>query len=277
MALPDLTQRVQKETLSLSDGTGITLERTPGVSDNEWEETKRWLEGNPEEARRMEMYTKDAANVRAHLQTQALADYYQGKLGYGDEQVTSRLVALEKNPEFAHIFEEIKRGGPQAAMAFYYNEPLMMKMSRAVGGVPEEARQSLEKVQSNPITFQEACKWGHLATVRDYIKANGQGDVDAKDSRGITGLAYAVGANRAAVVKELLESKADASKVDTSGGTALHYAAAYGRKELAEHLLACSPSSINAKNAQGQTPLALAAKNKQTAVAEFLKGKGAQQ
>lgn len=273
-AIPDLSAKVVKETLSLSDGTTLSLSRTAGISNNEWEETKKFLENNPEEARRWESYARDAAAVRSHLQTQTFQDYYQQKLSYGDEQVCSRMGSLERMPEFAHIFDDIKRGGQEAAMQHYHNEPLMMKLSRAVGGVPEETRDFLEQVQKTPITFQEACKWGNLKAVQEYLNANGDSSVDEKDAKGITGLGYAIGANRGAVVKLLIERGADPASVDSSGGNGAHYAAAYGRKELLEYLIDAG-CNMNGKNTQGQTPLALATKNKQVAVADFLKSKGA--
>jgi len=274
MSLPDLSTKVVKETLNLSDGTTLQLAKTPGVSDNEWDETKKYLESNPEEARRWESYAKDAGAMRAHLQTNCIQDYYQNKIGYGDEQVCMRMKSLERNPDFAHIFDDIKRGGSQSAMQHYYNEPLMMKLSRAVGGVPEEARDFLEKVQKSPITFQEACKWGNLKAAQDYLAANGDSSVDEKDSKGITALGYAIGANRGAVVKLLIEKGADPFSVDDSGNSGLHYAAAYGRKEMLDYLVSAG-GDINKKNTQGQTPLALATKNKQAATIDFLKSKNA--
>merc|ERR1712039_613625 len=107
---------------------------------------------------------------------------------------------------------------------------------------------------------------------RRLMQANGKNSIDNRDNKGITGLAYAVGANRTAVVKQLLADGASVNEVDTSGGTALHYAAAYGRKELTEFLLTAG-CQVNAKNTMGQTPMALAVKNKQTATADFLKSK----
>merc|ERR1712039_93824 len=244
------------------------------MSDNEWEETKKFLESNPEEARRWESYAKDSGAVRAHLQTSAFQDYYQNKLGYGDEQVSMKVKGLERNPDFVHIFDDIKRGGMQSAMQHYYNEPLMMKMSRAVGGVPEETRDYLEKVQKTPITFQEACKWGVMQAVQDYLAANGDSVVHEKDNKGITALGYAIGANRGAVAKLLIGKGADPFSVDDSGNSGLHYAAAYGRKEMLEYLMSAG-GDINKKNTQGQTPLALATKNKQAVTVDLLKSKKA--
>jgi len=274
MSLPDLSAKVEKETLSLSDGTSLQIARSAGTGDNEWADTKKWLEDNPEEARRWEAYAKDAGQVRRHLVTSAFQEYYQEKLNYGDEQLSSKIAALEHAPEFAHIFEDIKRGGAASAMLHYYNEPLMMQLSKAVGGVPEETRTYVEKVQSTPITFHEACKRGNMKAVQDYLSANGAGAVDEHDSKGITALGYAIGANRGAVVKLLIEKGADPLKVDASGCSGLHYAAAYGRKELTEYMLSAGADK-NAKNTQGQTPLALATKNKQSVTADLLKAKGA--
>mmetsp|Transcript_21246 Transcript_21246/g.31817 ORF Transcript_21246/g.31817 Transcript_21246/m.31817 type:complete len:277 (-) Transcript_21246:42-872(-) len=274
MSLPDLSVKVQKETLNLSDGTTLLLAKTPGQSDDEWKETKVYLENNPEEARRWDNYSKDAGAIRAHIQATTFQDYYQTKLSHGDEHVFGKLKALEHNADFSYIFDDIKKGGMQSAMAYYYNEPLMMKLSRAAGGVPEETRTYLEQVQKTPLTFQEACKMGDLKAAQDYINANGTESINDKDAKGITALAYAVGANRAAVVKYLLEQKASPSNVDNNGCSCLHYAAAYGRKELVEYFLSAG-ADINLKNTQGQTPLALATKNKQAAVADFLKSKGA--
>merc|ERR1712151_420367 len=112
---------------------------------------------------------------------------------------------------------------------------------------------------------------GDVKSIEAYLSAGN--DVDAKDAKGVTCLGYAVGANRSPVVKLLMDKKADPAAVDTSGGTAAHYAAAYGRKDLLEYLLK-SGVPVNKKNIQGQTPLALATKNKQTATIDLLKSKG---
>eukprot|EP00413_Alexandrium_margalefii_P008248 CAMPEP_0204529702 /NCGR_PEP_ID=MMETSP0661-20131031/10209_1 /ASSEMBLY_ACC=CAM_ASM_000606 /TAXON_ID=109239 /ORGANISM="Alexandrium margalefi, Strain AMGDE01CS-322" /LENGTH=273 /DNA_ID=CAMNT_0051535739 /DNA_START=67 /DNA_END=888 /DNA_ORIENTATION=+ len=263
------------ETLSLSDGTTVQVSKTPGMAAEEWKETKKMLEENPEEARRWETFVKDAKAVKGWMQQQCIQEYYQSKLSAGDEAITNKIMGLDKQPEFAHIFEDVKRGGVQAALQHSYNEPLMMKVNRAVGGIPEEVKDALAKMHSNPITLQEACKMGDLKAVKDSLEAgSGKMDLEAKDSKGVTCLGYAIGANRIAVVKLLLEKKADASACDSSGGNAVHYAAAYGRKELLECLIK-GGVSVNAKTTQGQTPLALATKNKQKEAIDILKGKGA--
>merc|ERR1712186_65274 len=118
-----------------------------------------------------------------------------------------------------------------------------------------------------------AAKMGDAKSVRDYLQASGS-DIEAKDAKGISCLGYAIGANRIAVVKLLMDKKANAAEVDTSGGSGIHYAAAYGRKDLLEFLIKAG-GNVNKKNTAGQTPLALATKNKQTATMELLKSKKA--
>merc|ERR1712066_1104044 len=156
-------------------------------------------------------------------------------------------------------------------MSHYYNEPLMLKMSRTMGGVPEEIQPVVEKLSTMPMTPQEAAKMGKVSAVESFLSAGN--DIEAKDSKGIPMMGYAVGASRTDVVKLLMDKKASVAAVDSSGGNALHYAAAYGRKDLAEYLCK-SGAEVNKKTTAGQTPLALAIKNKQTATIDLLKSKG---
>jgi hypothetical protein len=264
------------ESLNLSDGTSITLSRPPGTPVEEWNETKRYLEGNPEEARAMEIFYKDAKAMRTYMLQQAFQDYYKAKLSMGDQAVTESLTKLATDPEFVHIFEDAKREGTEAVLQHSYSEPLMTKLSRAVGGIPEETRDLLARINSNPLTIQEACKMGNLKAVEEYLNVT-EGtttqDLEAKDSRGVTCLGYAIGANRTAVVQLLLKHGANPWCCDSSGGTGLHYAAAYGRRELLEFLINAG-GDVNARNTQGQTPLALATKNKQREIIQLLKSRG---
>merc|ERR1740123_531485 len=114
---------------------------------------------------------------------------------------------------------------------------------------------------------------GSVKAMQDYLGASSSPDLDAEDAKGVSCLGHAVGANRIAVVKLLLAKKADPAACDASGGTALHYAAAYGRKELLE-LFVKGGLAINAKTVAGYTPLALATKNKQSDAMALLKSKG---
>merc|ERR1711972_221298 len=206
-------------------------------------------------------------------QTNAIQEYYEAKVAYGDDAFTAKLSALEKSPDFAPIFDDIKKGGVPAAMQYYYNEPLMLKMNRAIGGIPEEVKDKLTSLQKTPVTVHDACKMGDTKALTEFLSSPGSWDLEDKDAKGITCLGYAVGANRPEIVKILLEKKASATAVDSAGNSALHYAAAYGRTEMVKFLAASA--SVDATNKSGQTPLALALKNKMTEAADALKAKGA--
>merc|ERR1719428_1183819 len=120
-------------------------------------------------------------------------------------------------------------------MKHYQDEELMLKFSRAMGGIPDEVQPALKKINDSPLSLHEAAKMGDLKSVQEYLEK--KKPLDAHDPKGITALGYAVGANRIAVVKLLLDSRANPFAVDSQGNSALHYAAGYGRKELVEFLM----------------------------------------
>merc|ERR1712037_305475 len=153
------------------------------------------------------------------------------------------------------------------------DEELMLKFSKAMGGVPEELQSALKKINDTPLSLHEAAKMGDLKAVQEYLEK--KKPLDAQDPKGITALGYAVGANRIAVVKLLLDSRVNPFAVDSQGNSALHYAAGYGRKELTEYLLKTGGNVAQA-NAQGRRPLDVASQNKHEALIQVLRAHGAQ-
>merc|ERR1719440_1922768 len=149
----------------------------------------------------------------------------------------------------------------------------MLKVSQKMGGLPQELKPALEKIEQTPLNLHEAAKNGDLKAVNEYLN-KGQ-PLDAQDHKGITPLGYAIGANKIAVVKLLLDNRANAYAVDATGNCGLHYAAGYGRKELLEYLIKVG-ANVNQSNAQGQTPLAVATMNQQTASIQLLQQHGGQ-
>merc|ERR1719359_1630863 len=157
-------------------------------------------------------------------------------------------------------------------MKYYQDEELMLKVSQKMGGVPADVQNKVQKIQDTPLNLHESAKAGDLKAVNEYLAK--KQPLDTQDHRGITPLGYAVGANRIAVVKLLLDSRANPYAVDSQGNCGLHYAAGYGRKELLEYLLKTG-GNVNQSNAQGQTPLAVATMNKHAPTIEILKAAGA--
>merc|ERR1711988_220912 len=149
----------------------------------------------------------------------------------------------------------------------------MLKVSQKMGGVPSELQPVLKKIEETPLNLHEAAKNGDLKSVNEYLAK--KQPLDSQDHKGITSLGYAIGSNRIAVVKLLLDNRANPFSVDSNGNSGLHYAAGYGRKELVEYLIKVGASAAQT-NAQGQTPMSVATTNRQQVIIDLLKSKGVQ-
>lgn len=259
------------ESLTLQDGTKLDIARPGNIDDATWGEVRTYLEGNPDMAKSLQKFAKNPDAMRGFLQTQAIAEHYQTKLSGGDQGVQDKAKALEADPELAPIFEDIKKNGMEALMKYYQDEELMLKISSKMGGLPQELNPTLKKIEETPLNLHEAAKNGDLKAVQEYL--NQKKPLDAQDHKGITPLGYAIGSNRIAVVKLLLDNRANPFAVDSNGNSGLHYAAGYGRKELVEYLLKVGASGTQS-NAQGQTPVQVATMNRQQAIIDLLASKG---
>eukprot|EP00931_Biecheleriopsis_adriatica_P034661 TRINITY_DN1_c0_g1_i1.p1 TRINITY_DN1_c0_g1~~TRINITY_DN1_c0_g1_i1.p1 ORF type:complete len:269 (+),score=79.61 TRINITY_DN1_c0_g1_i1:57-863(+) len=262
----------QTEVLNISDGSTMQITRLPDLDDETWSEVKKYVEGNPETAKSLQSFAKNPEAMRGWLQTQAIAEHYNTKLANGDAPVAEHVKALEHDPELKDIFEDIKKNGLEAAMKYYQDEELMLKISQKMGGVPQDLQPVLKKIDETPLTLHEAAKQGDLKAVQEFLAK--KKPLDSHDHKGITALGYAIGANRIAIVKLLMDSRANPYAVDSSGNSGLHYAAGYGRKELLEYLLKIG-ASASQPNAQGQTPFSVATQNRQEACLEVLRAHGA--
>jgi hypothetical protein len=234
---------------------------------------KAYLQGNPEMAKRLQGFSNNPDAMRGWLQTQAIAEHYQSKLEGGDAALQDNIKALEQDPELAPVLEDIKKNGLESAMKHYQDEELMLKFSKKMGGMPNELSGRMQRLDETSLSLHEAAKNGDLKGVQDFLEK--KQPLDAQDHKGITPLGYAIGANRIAVVKLLLDSRANPFAVDSSGNSGLHYAAGYGRKELVEYLIKVG-ASVSQANCQGQRPMDVATINKQEGVIAVLKSHGAQ-
>ena len=213
----------QTENLQLSDGTSMDLARVPGIDDGTWDEVKTYLTGNPDIAKSLQKFAKNPEAMRGWLQTQAIAEHYNTKLANGEQPVQDKLKSLEHDPELNKVFEDIKKNGLEAAMKYYQDEELMLKISQRMGGLPQELQATMKKIDDTPLSIHEAAKMGDLKAIQEHLEK--QKPLDAQDYKGITPLGYAIGANRIAVVKLLLDKRANPFAVDAAGNCGLHYAA----------------------------------------------------
>ena len=149
------------ETLSISDGSRMEITRVPDLDDETWAEVKAYVEQNPETAKALQSFAKNPDAMRGWLQTQAIAEHYHSKLE-SDLGVQERIKSLEKDSELAPIFEEIKKNGMEAAMKYYQDEDIMLKISQKMGGLPSELNPVLQKIEDTAMTLHEAAKRGDL-------------------------------------------------------------------------------------------------------------------
>ena len=186
--------RMATETLKISDGTTMEICRLPDVDDETWAEVRAYVESNPDTAKSLKSFAKNPDAMRGWLQTQAIAEHYSAKMAKGDTPVQDKVKSLESDPELAAIFEDIKKNGMEAAMKYYQDEELMLKISQKMGGLPSELQPVLQKIEDTSLTLHEAAKKGDLAAVQQFLDKNKP--LDAQDHKGITPLGYAIGANR---------------------------------------------------------------------------------
>lgn len=120
--------------------------------------------------------------------------------------------------------------------------------------------------------IQGAAARGDLERVTALLKTD-PGLVSNRDDFAATPLHLAVAYGRKEVAELLLANKAPVNAKDKQSDTPLHYAALLVRKDLTELLLA-HDADVKATNKKGQTPLGLAVARENKAVAEVLRQHG---
>ncbi|PJD95628.1 MAG: hypothetical protein CK425_07970 [Parachlamydia sp.] len=116
--------------------------------------------------------------------------------------------------------------------------------------------------------------WAAISKNEELVKLLYMDELrDAPGEDGCTPLLLAVDSERIESVKFLIEKGADRSIPETSGNLPVHSAIEAGNQTLFE--LVFSDETMNVKGKEGLTPLNLAAKKDQLAMAKFLIEKGA--
>ncbi|RDD42062.1 Transient receptor potential cation channel subfamily A member 1 [Trichoplax sp. H2] len=94
--------------------------------------------------------------------------------------------------------------------------------------------------------------------------------VNAADRKGLTPLHYAARLGSIRAITELVEGGCNITFTDDEDYSAVHYAAKEGHVSCVEYLVSVTPSTANGRDALGQTPLHLSAKNGFASVIELL-------
>jgi len=190
----------------------------------------------------------------------------------------------------------------------YFSSGLVVLVSLVAGGCKSLGEKPAPLSAATIKGFHDATGGGDVATMKKMLDMH-PGLLDARDEGRATPLITAAYAQKADVVKMLLERGADVNaqkkdgwsalhfaawrgeediakmlldhgaKVDVKkpdGGTPLHAAVADGHLEVAK-LLVAAGADVNAKKKDGWTPLRFAAERKNKDVAAFLRSKGAKE
>jgi len=224
------------------------------------------LSEHPEQIPVLMNFTNDADSIKNFLQSQVLAS----NVSQDDQQ--EKIKALQEDPEFKPMFDDIKTNGPDVLMKYLGDEALMRKLSQKLGGITPEIMKQLTAINEASVSVHDAARQGDLQKLQAFLQ-DGK-DVNAKDFKGVTPLGYAVGHDQLSIVKVLIDAKANINDVDSAGNSAVHFAAGYGKVKILEHLLARG-AAVSKVNQMGLTPLAAAQQNKQQQAVAILQRHGA--
>jgi len=211
-------------------------------------------------------FTNDADSIKNFLQSQVLA------ANVSQDGQQEKMKALENDPAFKPMFDDIKQNGPDVLMKYLGDEALMRKMSQKLGGINPEMMKQLTAINESSVSLHDAARRGDLQRLQEFLQ-DGK-PVDSRDFKGVTPLGYAVGHDQLSIVKVLIDAKANVNDVDSAGNSAVHFAAGYGRVKVLEHLLARG-AAVSKANKMGMTPLAAAQQNKHQQIVALLQRHGA--
>merc|ERR1712060_675354 len=107
--------------------------------------------------------------LRKELLMRAISEAWQRQIDDGDDDFSKKIKAIEEDPEFEALFADIKSYNAEAVRSLYDDDELMMKVSKKMGGVPRDAKAQLDRIRKTPMTLQEACKFGDIKAVQNYL------------------------------------------------------------------------------------------------------------
>jgi ankyrin repeat domain-containing protein 50 len=165
------------------------------------------------------------------------------------------------------IYASYKYGPPESAtsiiIASYLGLEAVVKLLLKMGKTKIDSKD--DGYDQTPLSW--AAKFGHEAVVKLLLDA--KADINPKDDGGRTPLLWAAENGHEAVVKLLLGAKADIDSKDDSGRTPLSWAAENGREAIVK-LLLDAKADIDSKDDRGRTPLLWAAENGREAIVKLL-------
>ncbi len=143
-----------------------------------------------------------------------------------------------------------------------YEIDLCQAVEAGLKDVREGRTVPLEEARNLNMTIKDVygfARTGDVVSLREF--ATQGGDLNAKDSSGLSALHYAIAHKQVETIDELLRLGVAVAIQDSNGLTALHYAIEHGLPNVLEALLRKCPEAISISDRHGNQPLWTAAFN----------------
>jgi hypothetical protein len=173
------------------------------------------------------------------------------------------------------ISAKISKSGDEitSAVGKYKKEGNYQAEAKPVEPVAEAAKPKPPTAKAPDISIYDAAGDGNIEAVKQHIAAGTNVDTKQIGSGG-TPLYWAASYGHKEIVELLIAEGADVNANNLyTAQTPLHDAAAEGHKEVAELLIA-NGADVNAKSDEGETPIDMAIRLKQTKIADLLRKHG---
>ena len=148
--------------ISLGDGSTVEMTRNEGVPDAIWNDVVKFVKENqkavkknpaivkllsqhPEQVPMLMNFTNDADSIKNFLQSQVLA------ANVSEDGQQEKMKALQEDPAFKPMFDDIKQNGPDVIMKYLGDEALMRKLSQKLGGITPEIMKQLTAINETSV------------------------------------------------------------------------------------------------------------------------------
>ncbi len=194
---------------------------------------------------------------------------------------TNQVIAMAQTEPVSEILQAKYRGNQARVEELLKNDPALNIFEAAATGQTARVR---ELLAANPSLLNAyapdgfhplglAAFFGNTATVDALLQAGADVNQQSRESMKVSALHSAAAAGRPDIVEMLLAKGANPNVRAEGGVTVFHEAGVTGQIEIAEMLLTHG-ADVNATDNSGKTPLAHAINSKKDAMAAWLRAHG---